>query len=150
MIITSCLFFFFRLFSSLPKFVRGCDHVVKFFQCEKGKRKRLESKKSRNSLKKEEVLDKMKQKEFDTPHRIAEVVREQSLGESERDCKKSENKTDTNQSENRDQRQADEGSPAVIQVDENGNELKASASGKIINSPCSVGFQGITRDCTYT
>lgn len=83
----------------------------------------------------------MKQKEFDTPHRIAEVVREQSLGESERDAKKSENKTDaTNQSQNRDQIQADEGSPAVIQVDENGNELKVTASGKIINSQCSVGF----------
>lgn len=83
----------------------------------------------------------MKQKEFDTPHRIAEVVREQSLGESERDGKKSENKTDaTNQSQNRDQIQADEGSPAVIQVDENGNELKVTVSGKIINSQCSVGF----------
>lgn len=134
-------FSLFRLFSSLPKFVRGCDHVVKFFQCEKGKRKRLESKKSKHSSKKDQVLDKMKQKEFDTPHRIAEVVREQSLGESERDAKKSENKTDaTNQSQNRDQIKADEGSPAVIQVDENGNELKVTASGKIINSQCSVGF----------
>ncbi|XP_073233798.1 uncharacterized protein [Porites lutea] len=124
-----------RLFSSLPKFVRGCDHVVKFFQCEKGKRKRLESKKAKHSSKKEQVLDKMKQKEFDTPHRIAEVVREQSLGESERDGKKSENKTDaTNQSQNRDQIQADEGSPAVIQVDENGNELKVTASDAMLPS----------------
>lgn len=78
-----------RLLSSLPKFVRGCDHVVKFFQGSKPRsRKNSETKKSKGTLTTEGPCDRGKSKDFETPHKIAEAVREQSLGEKDNSKKK--------------------------------------------------------------
>ena len=74
-----------RLFGSLPKFVRGCDHVVRFFQHQVPHSKATE-KKSKGS-KREEKTNKTQFKDdicqgekiIDCPHKIAEAVREQSL-----------------------------------------------------------------------
>lgn len=110
-----------RLFSNLPKFVRGCDHVVKFFQSDKRTRKKSDCKKAKGSTKKEVQSDKVNQREFETPHKLAEAVREQSLGG--KDNMKSLDVTNTKkQSQNN---VADE-EELVTGLDENGNEVKVS------------------------
>ena len=101
------------MFSGLPTFVRGCDHVVKFFQSEKRTRKKSDSKKAKGATKKEEQSEKVKLKEFETPHKIAEAIREQSLGEKDN------------------MKSYDEEEELVNGLDENGNEVKVFSHGKL-------------------
>lgn len=114
------------MFSSLPKFVRGCDHVVKFFQSDKRTRKKSDSKKAKSATKKEEQSDKVKQKEFETPHKIAEAVREQSLGG--KDNMKS---LDVTNAKKQSQNIVSDEEEPVIGLDENGNEVKVLSPGKL-------------------
>ena len=131
------------MFSSLPKFVRGCDHVVKFFQCNKRSRKKSETKKSKIASKKEEQQpDKVcKHKEFETPHRIAEAVRDQSLGGKDTNSKKktvgtakyAKKQSENNlPGENLTNEQYTDGEPLAVDVDENGNDVKTLLPGKIM------------------
>lgn len=113
------------MFSSLPKFVRGCDHVVKFFQSDKRTRKKSETKKSKGLSKKEDQPGKVKCKDFETPHRIAEAVREQSLAGKGNSKKK----TTTNDMF---EDHLNGVEPSVVNIDENGNEVKTLLPGKII------------------
>ena len=119
-------FSFFRLFSNLPKFVCGCDHVVKFFQSDKRTRKKPDSKKAKGSTKKDEQSDKVNQREFETPHKIAEAVREQSLGGKD-NMKSLDVAIAKKQSQNN---VPDEEEP-VTGLDENGNEVKVLLPGKL-------------------
>lgn len=130
------------MFGSLPKFVRGCDHVVKFFQSDKRTRKKSDSKKTKSATKKEEQSDKSKLKEFETPHKIAEAIREQSLGG--KDNAKNVDVTNVQEqtqnfvsvredlSKNNNKNTGDELS--VVDLDENGNEIKVLKSGKFSRS----------------
>ena len=130
-----------RLFSTLPKFVRGCDHVVKFFQCDKRSRKKSETKRLKGTSKKEDQSNKVKCKEFDTPHRIAEAVREHSLGGKEKSKKKIIDATNsTKQSQNnmagenvtKSNKHCAHEESLVTDTDENGNEVKVFLLGKLI------------------
>lgn len=114
-------FSFFRLFSNLPKFVRGCDHVVKFFQSDKRTRKKSDCKKAKGSTKTEVQSDKVNQREFETPHKLAEAVREQSLGG--KDNMKSLDVTNTKKQS---QNNVPDEEELVTGLDENGNEVKVS------------------------
>ena len=76
-----------RLFGSLPKFVRGCDHVVKFFQAPEvpstSKEKSTKgSKKDEKSTKGQSKKDAGGDSKLNSPHKIAEAVRDQSLTKS--------------------------------------------------------------------
>ena len=132
-----------RLFSSLPKFVRGCDHVVKFFQCDKRSRKKSETKKLKGTSKKEEQSNKFKCKEFETPHRIAEAVREHSLGGKENRKKKIVDATNSKKQsqcnnlpgENltKSNKHCTDEESLVNGTDENGNEVKIFLPGKLIS-----------------
>ena len=127
------------MFSSLPEFVRGCDHVVKFFQSEKRIRKKSDSKKNKSLAKSEEQSNcQVKQNEFESPHKIAEAVREQSLGG--KDNTKSVDVTSTRK-ETQDMSSKENfsknnktciGKESVVDVDENGNEVKLFLPGKLL------------------
>ncbi|XP_078365795.1 uncharacterized protein LOC144650033 isoform X2 [Oculina patagonica] len=122
-----------RLFSGLPKFVRGCDHVVKFFQSEKRTRKKSDCKKTKSATKKEEQSDKVKQKEFETPHKIAEAVREQSLGGKDNSKstdganvkKQTQNSVSAGEDSSKNNKKGTGEELSVVDLDENGNEIKS-------------------------
>ena len=97
---------------------------MRFFQSDKRTRKKSDTKKAKGSTKKEEQSDKVKQKEFETPHKIAEAVREQSLGG--KDNMKSLDVTNAKIQNNA----SDEEEP-VIGLDENGNEVKVLSPGEL-------------------
>ena len=115
-----------RLFGTLPKFVRGCDHVVKFFQCNKKSRKKAETRKSKGAS------DKAKRKEFETPHRIAEAVREQSLAGKENNKKTADATNTKEEAQNRvseenptkGNKQVSDEQSSVVDMDENRNDGK--------------------------
>lgn len=123
-----------RLFSSLPKFVRGCDHVVKFFHCNKKSRKKSENKKFKSLSKKEEQSDKVKHKEFETPHKIAEAVREQSLRGNENNKKKTADAANAKKKLQCDNKQHADVELSILPVDENENELKV-LPGALLSTP---------------
>lgn len=99
---------------------------MKFFQSEKRTRKKSDSKKAKGSTKKEEQSDKVKQKEFETPHMIAEAVREQSLGG--KDNMKS---VDVTNAKKQSQNNVSDEEETVTALDENGNEVKVLLPGKL-------------------
>ena len=128
-----------RLLSSLPKFVRGCDHVVKFFQGSKPRsRKNSETKKSKGTLTTEGPCDRGKSKDFETPHKIAEAVREQSLGEKDNSKKKTAEKWKAKKQSQiiMSGARLSPGKKNIVDIesfrlepDENGNEVKALPRG---------------------
>ena len=99
---------------------------MKFFQSDKRTRKKSDSKKAKSATKKEEQSDKAKQKEFETPHKIAEAVREQSLGG--KDNMKS---LDVTNAKKQSQNNVSDEEEPVIGLDENGNEVKVLSPGKL-------------------
>ena len=99
--------------------------MVKFFQSDKRTRKKSDGKKAKGSTKKEEQSDKVKQKEFETPHKIAEAVREQSLGG--KDNIKSVDVANANKPS---QNNVSDEEELVTGLDENGNEVKVLSPGK--------------------
>ena len=119
-----------RLFGTLPKFVRGCDHVIKFFQCSETYGTKKDGKKNKGSFKRVEPSGKMKNKELETPHRIAETVREQSLGGMVEDKLKS--TEDFDDGTRQLQQEAEESEKVCnLEVDENGNDVKLLNCGKV-------------------
>lgn len=124
-----------RLFSSLPEFVRGCDHVVKFFQSEKRIRRKSDNKKNKSVAKTEEQSNcKNKQNEFESPHKIAEAVREQSLGRKDKvksadvtstKIKKKTNSESSAENVSKNNDTCIVGRESHVDIDENGNEVKS-------------------------
>ena len=100
--------------------------MVKFFQSDKRTRKKPDSKKAKGSTKKEEQSDKVNQREFETPHKIAEAVREQSLGG--KDNMKS---LDVTYAKRQSQNNVPDEEELVTGLDENGNEVKVLSPGKL-------------------
>lgn len=125
-----------RLFSNLPEFVRGCDHVVKFFQSEKRIRRKSDNKKNKSIAKTEEQSNcKVKQNEFESPHKIAEAVREQSLGRKDNaksadvtstKIKKKTNSLSSEENVSKNNKTCSVGKESFVDIDENGNEVKST------------------------
>ncbi|XP_068723052.1 uncharacterized protein [Montipora capricornis] len=128
------------LLSSLPMFVRGCDHVVKFFQGSKPRsRKNSETKKSKGTLTTEGQCDRGKSKDFETPHKIAEAVREQSLGEKDNSKKKTAEKRKAKKQSQiiMSGARLSPGKKNIVdrlEPDENGNEVKALPRGFLLST----------------
>ena len=99
---------------------------MKFFQSDKRTRKKSDCKKAKGSTKREEQSDKVDQREFETPHKIAEAVREQSLGG--KDNMKS---VDVTNAKKQSQNNMSDEEQLVTRLDENGNEVKVLSSGKL-------------------
>ena len=129
------------MFSSLPEFVRGCDHVVKFFQSEKRIRRKSDNKKNKSVAKTEEQSNcKNKQNEFESPHNIAEAVREQSLGRKDKvksadvtstKIKKKTNSESSAENVSKNNDTCIVGRESLVDIDENGNEVKSILCGKL-------------------
>ena len=106
---------------------------MKFFHCNKKSRKKSENKKFKSLSKKEEKSDKVKHKEFETPHKIAEAVREQSLRGNENNKTKTADAANAKKKLQCDNKQHADVELSILPVDENGNELKV-LPGKINNN----------------
>ena len=112
---------------------------MKFFQSDKRTRKKSDSKKTKSTAtKKEELIDKVKQKEFETPHNIAEAVREQSLGGKDNtksvdtvtNKKQTQNNVSAGENSSKNNKKSTGEELSIVDLDENGNEIKLSSPGK--------------------